>query len=142
MRSTTSLSLKEFNWLVLEHQDKAFTLAGYMLGNSEQASQIVQAAFIQAFEEFRGPATKFCQRVLGLVASACLHRQVTPPSLEQPINRQTQEASYRLLTLPAEQRLALILVDLLGLSYTEAAAVVPCSDRRIRQLLTAGRRKF
>jgi RNA polymerase sigma-70 factor (ECF subfamily) len=142
MRPTSFPSLNEFNRLVLQHQDAAFTLAGYMLGSQEQAAQVVQATFKQAYREFKGPASAFSQQVLHLVAQACLDRFTPSQPSKQIEDLQTKGVGHRLLTLPAEQRLALILVDVLGLSYSDAARVFPCSIDHIRQLLAAGRCSF
>jgi RNA polymerase sigma-70 factor (ECF subfamily) len=48
----------------------------------------------------------------------------------------------RLLTLPAEQRLPLALVDIAGLGYAEAAAVLGVTPEEVASRLAAGRRRL
>ena len=140
--------LQAFNELVLSYEKLAFNMAARMLSDAAAAEDATQEAFISAFRnirKFRGD--NFRAWLLRIVANACndqlrsprRRREVSldasvadshfdvPSNLESPENyalRQElgKEIQRGLATLPDDQRLALVLIDLQGLSYEEAAA--------------------
>lgn len=148
------ISLQDFNELVLEHQDAAFRLAYYLLGDPAAAEDITQNAFLTAFEKyytFRGPS--FRSWLLTIVKNACYdefrlrrRREVVSldyidadesgtewlgttgyaPDPEQLFeqNEQARRVWDALMQLSEEHRTVVTLVDLHGLDYQEAAQVI------------------
>jgi DNA-directed RNA polymerase specialized sigma24 family protein len=136
MVSQTRPTLQAYNQLVLQHQDEAFTLAYYMLGSQGDASRVVEAAFQQAYQDFSGPALVFRRAVLRLVASSCLARGKPDPAAT-PTGMPPGLAG-----LPSRARLALVLVDLLGMNYSEAAGMLEQPVGRFASQLAQARRKL
>jgi DNA-directed RNA polymerase specialized sigma24 family protein len=125
---TSGMRLSAFNRQVLQMQEEAYTLAYYLLGNAECATQTVEEAFLQAFGQSREVPGRIS--LLHLVLSACkADRSVNQPArLIDPI-----------LSVPLEERQAILLVDVLGLSYNEAAQVIGTNTSQVSRLLSQGR---
>ena len=73
VRSAQQGDLQAFNHLVLAYQDKAFTQAYYLLGDSMMAEDIVQEAFItiyKALPTYRGGS--FRSWLIRIVTNECL----------------------------------------------------------------------
>jgi len=138
MHSSWNTGLEEFNRLVLQHQDEAFCLAFYMLGSEVQAGQVVQSAVRQAYTHFKGRNPDFRTQILQLVSAGCLQAHSRTPDIKtQPDTLQKQLSS-----LPGKERLALILIDLLELSYAQAGSVLHQPMDSVRGLLAQGRLKL
>jgi len=151
-----------FGELVRRHQDRLWAVALRTLGNRDDAADAVQNALLSAFRNaasFRGDAavTTWLHRV---VVNACLdlvrRRQVraadtlpdddrlhpaTPRDAveERETALVVQEA---LLTLPAEQRAALVLVDVQGYSVEDAAGVLGCAPGTVKSRCSRGRARL
>ncbi len=128
-----------FGELFRRHRDRMWAVALRTTGQPELAADCVQDAFISAFRRassYRGEAavTTWLHRI---VVNACLDRlrRERPtrelPETELPDSRDEQGAlevrldvRQALDRLPEAQRVALVLVDLHGLSVAEAAAVL------------------
>lgn len=142
--------LPAFNQLVLRHQDALFSLAVRMLGSREAAEDATQEAFIRAYrrlDTFRGG--NFRSWLFTIVANVSrdeLRRRGRRPQLSLdrarddpdradldpadpdplPDARAEQADLRRLLEgalqeLPADWRELVVLVDVHGLAYEEAA---------------------
>ncbi len=137
-RSTTPLAL--FNRQVLQCQDDAYTLAWYLLGDEALAEAAVQEAVDRAYHH--GAArSKSCRLViLRAVVEQCHRRLNRPPSP----NGKTGEQSIpeMLCKLPEQERQALILVDILGLTYAESAEVLRMPVEDFHPRLALARRKL
>jgi RNA polymerase sigma-70 factor (ECF subfamily) len=123
-------------------------------GNRELASDCVQDAFISAFRRassYRGDAavTTWLHRI---VVNACLDRlrRDKPTSIlpeYELADRHDAHASVdvrldvrqALDRLPEGQRLALILVDMHGMSIAEAAAVLEVAEGTVKSRCSRGR---
>lgn len=128
--------LSQFNQQVLRCQDDAYTLAWYLLGDEAQAASATQASVAAAFP-FYSPYLKNC-RVLIL-------KQVINQCRAWKTARETRAiASVHpgFPALPELERYALILIDILNLSYTDTAVVLDRSVSEISGLLSQGRRKL
>lgn len=143
-------NLDAFNELILHYQSQVFNLAYHMLQDPAAADDATQEAFISAYhgiKKFRGGS--FRAWLLRIVSNACydeLRRHKRRPAvswddfgdLEEEANphlvdegERPEDAAQRdelrqllerlMARLPEEQRIALVLVDRLGLSYDEAA---------------------
>ena len=138
MHSSWNTGLEEFNRLVLQYQDDAFCLAFYMLGSEVQAGQVVQSAVSQAYTHFKGRNSDFRTQILQLVSIDCLQAHIRSTEIKaQPDTLQSQLSS-----LPDKERLALILIDLLELSYAQAGSILRQPKDSVQGLLTRGRLKL
>jgi len=158
--------LEAFNCLVERYQRAVYNLALRMLGQASAADDATQDAFLSAFRgigKFRGG--NFRSWLLRITANACrdqlrsLRRHPTTPLdelvLDSEIDRRAQspedyalgqelraEIMSAMDTLPYEQRLAVILYDIEGLSYEEIAQVMNCSLGTVRSRLSRGRERL
>jgi RNA polymerase sigma-70 factor (ECF subfamily) len=148
-----------FDELVRRNRQRMWAVALRTLGDPEEAADAVQDACISAFRaagSFRGDArvTTWLHRI---VVNACLDRarrravRPTVPLPEQPpadprdqmAERETSlEVERALAGLPEEQRLAIVLVDLQGMSVEEAAAVLGIPGGTVKSRCFRGRARL
>jgi len=155
--------LDSFNELVERYQRMAYNLALRMLGDPAAAEDATQDALFSAWKNIRGfRGDNFRAWLLRITANACrdqlrkLKRRPSipleslpfepqaPPSSESPedyvLRREVgAEIQRGLARLPSEQRLAVILCDIQGLSYEEIAGVMKCSLGTVRSRISRGR---
>jgi DNA-directed RNA polymerase specialized sigma24 family protein len=137
-----------FNRQVLDCQDEAFTLAWYLLGDEALAAQALQAAVMRVYQ--RSAAGKSLRwQVLRAVAECAadprcrLLRGFSTPAEEAGSGaREGLWLANWLQDLPESERLAAALVDVLGLSIADAAAVLDQPQRVVVQRLTRARRSL
>ncbi len=145
-----------FDELVRRHRGRMWAVALRTLGDPEEAADAVQDACVSAFRaagSFRGEArvTTWLHRV---VVNACLDRarrravRPTVPLPQDPpadprdvlAERETAlEVEKGLAALPVEQRVALVLVDLQGLSVADAAVVLEVPEGTVKSRCSRGR---
>jgi RNA polymerase sigma-70 factor (ECF subfamily) len=134
LRAARQGDLDAFNRLVLDHQAAVYTLAYRVLGDEAAAVAATQAAFVRALRELgayrAGPFKLFVLRCLVQVCAPLLGRGAAPATREFP----------RLAALPRAQCLALALVDLAGLDYAQAGAVLGVTASQVQHDLAAARR--
>lgn len=150
---------RAFDTLVRRHRQRLWAVALRTTGNPEEASDAVQDACLSAFRSaasYRGEArvTTWLHRI---VVNACLDRarrqavRPTVPLPEQPPadprdllgQRETSLiVTAALAALPEEQRLALVLVDLQGLSVEEAAHVLGVPGGTVKSRCSRGRARL
>jgi hypothetical protein len=123
--------LQNYNRLILQNQDEAFTLAFDLLGDELLASQVVEEAYQLEFRHSTGDPSKFRLEVLRLIIQNALKRTQVLPCLEIFGKAPCQ--------LTNEEKLVSILVDCLELSYQEAAVVLAKPVHSIRKLLAETR---
>ncbi len=165
IRASQDGDLDSFNELVRSYEKMSYNLAFRMLGNHQAAEDATQEAFISAWKNvgrFRGGSFK--SWVMQITANACrdeLRRikrrpvipleslPYDPPSLsaESPedyaMRRETGEHVQRgLATLPRDQRLAVVLCDVQGLTYEEVAQVMGCSLGTVKSRINRGRSRL
>jgi len=160
-----------FNQLVLNYQSMAYNLAYRILGNRDAAADATQEAFLSVFKaigKFRGGSFKAW--LLRIVTNACYDQlrlkqrrpatsldallvlesapvqSLTDPgespeeyAVRQELNRAIQVG---IGTLPPEQRIALVLSDVQGLSYQEIAEVTGASLGTVKSRLSRARGKL
>ena len=125
--------------LALQMQDEAYTFAYYLLGDEQAAEAATQAAFTSLSRKSSIRAEQFRQDVLrGVLAGS---RKFSIP-VTSTAKAPSEDLTRALMHLPAEQRSALVLVDILGLNYDDAAGVLGCSRKQFAHLLAQGRMKF
>jgi RNA polymerase sigma factor (sigma-70 family) len=162
IRASQNGDSDSFNELVGRYQRMAYNVAYRMLGDTQAAEDATQEAFFSAWRNirrFRGGSFKAW--VLQITANASrdqlrrLKRRPVvpleslpydPPSVstESPedyaIRKEMGEHVQRgLTTLSHEQRMAIILCDIQGLSYEEVAEAMGCSLGTVKSRLSRGR---
>jgi RNA polymerase sigma-70 factor (ECF subfamily) len=159
-----------FNQLVLTYQSMVYNLAYRILGDADAAADASQDAFLSAFraiKKFRGGSFK--SWLLRIVTNACYdqlrykQRRPTSPlealfvetdpspsftdSTEGPEDYTLRQELGQVIqaglnTLPPDQRTALVLSDVQGLSYKEIAKVTRVSLGTVKSRLSRGRAKL
>jgi RNA polymerase sigma factor (sigma-70 family) len=167
IRAAQAGDVDAFNSLVDAYQDMAYSVALRTLGHAEDAADATQEAFISAYRSiggFRGGSFKAW--LIRIVVNACYDlrrytRRRPAASLdglvedvgdepwvderaEDPeavvLSGEARVAIERALgALPEEQRLAIVLVDMQGLTYEEAAEALSCAVGTVRSRLARGR---
>lgn len=136
MIAPAELRLSHFNTLAVQYQDDVYTLAYYLLGDEDRASEATQSAFLQVFRRVGVRPDQFRLSALRWVF---LQAQQQRRAWQNWITS-TQDPLLRQLTsLKEDESSALILVDMLGLNYVEAAQVMGCSRKQVGKLLTHAR---
>ncbi|MEU0136458.1 RNA polymerase sigma factor SigM [Streptomyces sp. NPDC006296] len=156
-----------FGELVRRHRDRLWAVALRTLGDREEAADAVQDALVSAFRAahtFRGQSavTTWLHRI---TVNACLDRarktasrrtspvddaerldQLMEPheSAEAPAERQDlhRELVAALATLPAEQRAALVLVDMQAYPVAEAARILEVPTGTVKSRCARGRARL
>lgn len=157
-----------FNQLVQRYERQVYNVSFRMLGNAQLAEDITQETFLKAYRGmagFRGENLRAW--LLRIASNACndllrsrRNRQdlslellteekgdiwaSSNPSPEQEALRGElgQEIQRGLLILPREQRVVLILVDVEGMGYEEAAQSIGISPGTLRSRLSRARTKL
>jgi RNA polymerase sigma-70 factor (ECF subfamily) len=143
-----------FGEIFRRHRDRMWAVALRTTGNRELAADCVQEAFIAAFrraQSYRGDAavTTWLHRI---VVNACLDRlRRDRPTLSLPARElaDSRDAHGQVDTrlavraaldrLPEGQRLALVLVDMHGLSVLDAAKVLEVAEGTVKSRCARGR---
>lgn len=162
--------LDAFNALVDLHQRAVYNLCLRMLGNPHAAEDAAQEAFVSAFRalrSFRG--AHFRPWLMRIAANACtdemrrrgrrpaLSLDVPLPGSEETLDppdaaagpeaetlrgEQRRAIQAALMTLPQDQRLAVVLCDIQGYAYEEIAAVMRTSVGTVKSRIARGREKL
>ena len=161
-----------FEQLVLEHQNKVYSLALRMLGNEEDARDMAQEAFVRAYTSlagFRGDS-KFSVWLYRLTSNICIdflrsrqrHQTVSLTydtedseggQLEIPDERFTPEAGLErselrsavlrgLDSLSPEFRNILLLREIDGLSYGEISRALDLEEGTVKSRIFRARKKL
>lgn len=161
IRASQEGDLDSFNELVRTYEKMAYNLAYRMLGSQQAAEDATQEAFLSAWKNvhrFRGGSFKAW--VMQITANACrdeLRRNkrhpvipleslpYDPPAMsESPedyaVRMETSERVQRgLATLSRDQRMAVVLCDIQGLTYEEIARAMGCSLGTVKSRINRGR---
>ena len=151
-----------FETLLRRHQHRIYRIALRLTGNAADAEDVVQDVAVQLWRmlvTFSGSSTfttwlyrivvnrslqlRRAQRVVGRLTEPLL--DVDHPTEAGPEARvldlaRVDAAAEALRALPAEQRTALVLCQIEGLTYREAAAVAGVTEAALRSRLERGRR--
>ncbi len=155
-----------FSLLVTRHKDRLWAVALGTMRNPEDAADALQDAYLSAFRRagtFRGEAqvTTWLHRV---VVNACLDRirrnlvRATDPHPEHPdraaelgtqdladpleVEERRVDVAAALSQLSADQRAALVLVDMEGYSVEESAAILGCAVGTVKSRCSRGRARL
>lgn len=172
IQSARQGDLNAFNTLVLTYQHQVYNLAYRIVGEEAAASDATQEAFISAYKNlksFRGGSFK--SWLLRIVTNATydeLRRRKRRPatSLNDLMDGDDGEVEFDIpsgeegpeslaqrrelaaliqqgiTTLPDDQRVALVLSDVQGLSYEEIAEVTNSNLGTVKSRLSRGRAKL
>ncbi len=146
-----------YDRLVAAYQDRVYQVAYRITGHREDAWDAAQEAFVRAFRglrAFRGEASlstwitriavntaldvvrRRPPRALSAADGALAAPDVTDEVLRRDQQRRVQQA---ITALPADQRAAVILRDVQGLSYDEIAELLRVPIGTVRSRLSRGR---
>lgn len=156
-----------FGELVRRHRDRLWAVALRTLGDREEAADAVQDALVSAYRAahtFRGQSavTTWLHRI---TVNACLdrarkaasrktapvddterleqllepHESASAPAERNDLHRQLLQA---LRTLPADQRAALVLVDMQGYPVAEAARILDVPTGTVKSRCARGRARL
>jgi RNA polymerase sigma-70 factor (ECF subfamily) len=162
MRAHVTGDAGAFGEIVRRHRDRLWAVAIRTLGDREEAADAVQDALVSAFrsaDRFRGDSavTTWLHRI---VVNACLdrvrRRQSRPTvSLDDdnprlltrgaalPYDSDTAlTVQAALQQLPAEQRAALVLLDMHGYSVAEIAAMLQVAEGTVKSRCARGRARL
>jgi len=143
-----------FGQLVRSHHRRVYMTAYRMMGNHDEANDVVQDAFVRALKGLEGfdARSEFFTWLYRIVVNVALNhlRQrrrrrsvsidevVLPRSLQQEVagdprralelKRMVDEMGRALDELPETLRVTLVLVVLEGMPYRDAAQVLECSE--------------
>jgi RNA polymerase sigma-70 factor (ECF subfamily) len=158
-----------FNQLVVHYQSMAYNVAFRILSDRDAAADATQDAFLSAYRamaRFRGGS--FRAWLMRIVTNACydqlrakkrrptssLDENPDPDREEWNIDPGERPEAYvvrqelghliqrGLETLPPEQRTAVVLSDIQGMSYDEIAQTMSTSLGTVKSRLNRGRRKL
>jgi RNA polymerase sigma factor (sigma-70 family) len=156
-----------FSELVLRYQDMVYSVAYRILGDEQDAADATQDAFLSAYQAmgtFRGGSFRgWLLRIVTNASYDCLRRARRRPGvslddgeqtdwhecLPDPGERPEESAERRelgrriqrgLMALSPKHRVVLVLVDVQGLSYAEAAHVLRVPLGTVRSRVSRGRR--
>jgi RNA polymerase sigma-70 factor (ECF subfamily) len=163
LRAHVAGDTRAFGELVRRHRDRLWAVAVRTLGDREDAADAVQDALLSAYraaDRFRGDSavTTWLHRI---VVNACLdrvrRRQARPtvplPEVETTAARPAGGGSdpdrdtgimvrAALAQLPAEQRVALVLLDLEGYSVAEIAEMLGVAEGTVKSRCGRGRARL
>lgn len=152
-----------FEELLRRHGMAIFRMAYRLTGNEVDAEDLAQDAMLEAFRAFHkfAPGTHFDRWVHRIMARTFIdsvrwrRRHPTVPLQEPELapqadqTAQPEDAAWRaeqntqvhraVAELPPEFRQAVVLVDLAGLSYEEAAETMHCAVGTVKSRLHRGR---
>lgn len=171
VRRSQNGELEAFNQLVLRYQNHVYSLCLRLLSSPKAAEDAAQDAFIAAFRGIRsyrgGHQAGFRAWLLRIAANTCydeLRRRRARPSLsleaeepERPLDlpaggeapdervQRLELAAHlqrSLASLPFDQRLAVVLRDVQGLSYEEIAQATNASLGTVKSRIARGRSRL
>ena len=162
-------SLPSFNLLVQRYQPLVFNVAYRLTGNAEAAEDASQDAFILAYRklgQFRGGSFRAW---LARIATNCAYDSLRAKqrrrtsSIDEMVEEEERSPvlvngthspeehalaselsaaiNAAITALPSDQRAVLVLVDITGFDYDEAAAAMECSLGTVKSRLSRARAK-
>jgi DNA-directed RNA polymerase specialized sigma24 family protein len=137
MQTTTfGGSSSNFNRLIGQYQDQAFTLASHFLGDERLAEDLLQATVLDLYRRARDlPSGAFRPALFQALA----HRLLAAPERPARSRVAARDPLACLRSLPPLCRLVVLLVDCLQMTYAEASLASGISLSEVRTCLTRAR---
>jgi RNA polymerase sigma-70 factor (ECF subfamily) len=158
-------STEAFGTLFRRHQDRLWAVALRITCDPDDAADALQEAMISAFRRagsFRGDSavTTWLHRIVVNASLDLLRRrsarsvawsgdpdELPVPEASQPLDSAAVtdsrlDVAAALRTLPPPQRAALVLVDMLGYSVADAAAILEISEGTVKSRCARGRTRL
>lgn len=157
--------MEAFNMIVERYQKQVFNLSARILGNMAYADDATQETFISAYRsigKFRGGSLRAW--LMRIASNQCydliraskrrpaesLDQSLMNPAFRVPSSGDSteqqalqgelaQEIQRGIMTLPEDQRTVLVLIDVQGLSYDEAAEAAGVSIGTVKSRLSRAR---
>jgi len=165
LQASKNGDVEAFNVLVLEYQGQIFNVCYRMLGDPSSAEDMTQEAFVSAYKNIkRFKEGNFRAWLFRIASNSCRDYLRSPrlrksqslelieetfegvliSNLESPDNFAIRKElsgviQVALLKLPEDQRFALILVDVQGMSYEEAANILHTPIGTVKSRLSRAR---
>ena len=146
MKAVQPLPLTAFNRLILTYQDAAYGLARYLLEEEQQVEDAMESAFQRAYQNFHSlPADSFRSWLLSMVINSCKEqlsrsRQNTKVRCSPfPLAAREGNVQAAICSLPLEMRLLIVLVEVWGLDYEEAAKITGLTKEKVKSNLAQAR---
>lgn len=134
---TTPNLLARFNEQVLTYQGEAYTLASYALGTDEGTDAAVQQAFLKTYRRY----TSHPDRPIRLAVLSKLVRLCGRTAQRRNGSRSVAPEVLCPACSPRE-RCALLLVDVLHLSYEQTKNVLSCSKPQLIRWVARARERM
>jgi len=146
-----------FEELVTRHERMALAVAWRFLGDSHEAEDVAQDAFLKIFDaaERYVPTASFTTYLYSVVSRLCIDRsrrrrpvclddppeQEPAPSTDELVSARERDRRVRaaLDHLPARQRMAVVLRHFGGLDYAGIAGAMGVSVKAVERLLARAR---
>ncbi|WP_433787464.1 RNA polymerase sigma factor [Actinomycetospora sp. CA-101289] len=148
---------RAYEELVRRHRDRIYRIALRLLGSPADADDVAQEVVIQLWTALAGfgGTSAFTTWLYRVVVNRCLnhrraqrpyrqiedadHPRVPGPERRVLAGEELQAGLAAISALPEEQRVPLVLVQLEGLSYRQAAAVTKTTEATVRGRLARAR---
>jgi RNA polymerase sigma-70 factor (ECF subfamily) len=131
--------LEAFNRLVLVHQEDVFQYTAWMLADGEAAEEVTRQTFLQAYRQPGALANGDAGCYLLRIANQLCRDRLYPASRRGAEGLDRRDPTGCLGALPSALRAVLILVDLQGLDYAQAASVLEIPLAQVRSSLAMAR---
>jgi RNA polymerase sigma-70 factor (ECF subfamily) len=161
MRSVAEGNLDAFSEIVLRYQQMAWKTAYRFLGNSMEAEDVAQEAFLKMLEaapRYRATAS-FCTYLYTIIYRLCADRKKrrspaytdtmpdtpasVPGAIEDIVARECEEEVQKALnSLPFNQKTAMVLKHFEGLSYAEIAELMGITLKSVEMLIRRAKEKL
>jgi RNA polymerase sigma-70 factor, ECF subfamily len=149
-----------FRTIVVHTQDRLYRLAARIMGSAADAEDVMQEAYVKAYRALRdgrfGDRAELTTWLRRVVVNACIdalrRRAARPiaddsaraddavaPHLDPEARAALRDLSNWLGELPPEQRAAIVLCAVEGLTTPEAAEALGCSVGAVEQRLVRAR---
>jgi RNA polymerase sigma-70 factor (ECF subfamily) len=158
MQAVAGGDLDAFNKIVLSYQQQAWRTAYWLLGDTMEAEDVAQEAFLKilkAAPRYR-PTASFRSYLYTIIYRLCLDARkksrpslvdtipdrpsVSPSAVDNLVSRERgEEIRHALESLPLNQRTAIILKHDEELSYAEIAQVMDTSMKSVEMFIRRAR---
>lgn len=141
-RTSQDGRLAAFDRFVLKHQSMVCNAAYRMLGDQGLATNITQETFSRSFPIFADLGQSAGHWLVRIVANLCHAQQWSPSDDGRGAQAGYDSAQTILNALPQEQRITVVLADVLGFSYREIAEATGVSASVVKARLSQGRSRL